>query len=814
MSGFYEDLRYGLRALAKNRGFTLVSVLSMALGIGANTTIFTLVNAVLLRSLPVQDPARLVAVYTLDARIPGFWGCSYPNYKDYRDRNSVFSSLLLYSGVGLNLTGGAAPRLAMGQLASANYFSTLGVNPILGRGFLPEEEATAGADPVAVISNRFWHREYGGDPGVLTHSLSVNGRSYRIVGVAPEGFEGLNTLTATEIWIPMGRYQDLYPPPSSVDKRRYLMFWVVGRLKPGVSMPQAQAAMQTLSQDLEKEYPNDNQGRRPLLTTVTDAAIPPANRTEIQRAGVILIIISAVVLIIACGNLANLLLARAASRTREITVRLAIGASRWRLIRQLLTESVLLAVLGGIAGLAFAIWARNLLWSMRPPTFNHAAVQMKLDRTVLAYNFAISVLTGLIFGLVPAIRATRTDLATDLKERAGLPASFRGRWNPRSLLVMAQVAFSVVALVGAGLFVRSLRNALRFDLGFDSAHLGIVVFNVADHGYKQEQGRDFQNRVLEHARAVPGVTAASLSNDWPFHVSLSRTIAVEGRDSAGAASGQTILSEFVRPGFLQSIGIPLLRGRDFLEQDTQTSPHVAIVNQAAANAYWPGENPVGKRIKFIDENTTAEVIGVARTANYQAVGEKPIPFVYLSNLQYYFPNTVLFVRTAGEPDAVLASVRREVQALDRNLLLQAETVHSTIEQSLWSQRLSAGLLAVFGFLALLLATIGIYGVVSYLVAHRVREFGIRMALGATPADVQLMLLGEGVRLVAGGVFVGLGISLVGARTVQSMLFVVSSRDAVTFVLVPSILTMVAVLACWVPAHRATRIDPMEALRDE
>jgi macrolide transport system ATP-binding/permease protein len=809
MTGLYEDFRFGLRALAKYRRFTAVCILSLALGIGANTTIFTLVDAILLRPLPVQEPERLAAVYTLDAHNPGFWGVSYPNFKDYQERNPVFSSLLLYTGVGLNLTGGSAPRLIMGQLASANYFSTLGVNPVIGRGFLQEEDTAAGASPVVVVSYRFWRQEYGADPAVLSRSVNLNGRPYRIVGVTPEGFEGLNTLTATEIWVPMALYPELYAAPAYVPQRRFLLFNVVGRLRPGVSLPQAQTAMQTITQDLEHEYPKDNQGRRVLLTTATDAAIPPSNRAEIQRAGTVLVVISAVVLIIACGNLASLLLARAAGRAKEIAVRLALGASRWRLIRQLLIESVMLAILGGAAGLLMAVLARNLLWSMRPPTFSHAAVSMSLDRTVLAYNFVVAFVTGLLFGLAPALRATRPDLATDLKERTGQVYS-TGSWNPRSLLVMAQVAFSVVALVGAGLFVRSLRNAMRFDPGFDSAHLGIVVFNVADHGYNQTQGRDFQRRVVDRARTVPGVAAATLSNDWPFHVSLSRTMSLPGSDSPG----QIILTEVVWPGFFQSVGIPLLRGRDFNEVDSQTSPRVAIVNQEAANLYWPGEDPVGRRVRFFGETTDAEVIGVAHTANYQSIGEKPRPFVYLSMQQYYFPTSVLTVRTAGDPEVVLASVRREVQALDPNLLLQAETVSSTIRQSLWAQRLSAGLLAVFGGLALLLATIGIYGVVSYLVAHRVREFGIRMALGATATDIQLMLLREGVRLVAVGVVVGSGVALIGSKAVESMLFLMTSRDAVTFILVPSILTLVAVLACWIPAQRATRVDPMVALRDE
>jgi predicted permease len=812
MIGIYDDLRYGLRALAKNPGFTAVCIVSLALGIGANTTIFSLVNALLLRPLPVRDPGSLAAIYTVDSRNPGFWGCSYPNYKDYRDRNQVFSSLLLYASVGLNLSGGSEPRLVMVQLASANYFPALGVNPVVGRSFLPEEDA--GANPVAVIGNRFWRREFGGDAAVLSRTVTLNGRPYRIVGVAPEGFEGLNTLTATDIWVPVSMYRELYPAPDLVNQRRYLMFSVVGRLKPGVTLPQAQAAIGSIARDLEKQFPRENRGRRVLLTPATDAAIPPTNRDEIARSGTVLAVLSAVVLLVACGNLANLLLARAAARTREIAIRLAMGANRWRLVRQLLTESVLLAVLGGAAGLLLAMWGRDLLWSMRPPEFTHAAVRMRLDRTVLAYNFAVSVLTGLLFGLVPALGATRVDLAADLKERgAGQSASSRGRGYARALLVMAQVAFSVIALVGAGLFVRSVRNADRFNPGFDAAHLGIVLFNVADRGYGEAQGRDFERRVLDRAASIPGVVSATLANDWPLHVSLSRTMAIEGREGA-AGTGRLVLSEFVEPGFLRSVGIPLLRGRDFTAQDGKTSPHVAIVNDTAANTYWPGENPVGQRVKFFGEDAATEVIGVASTANYQAIGEAPKPFVYLSMEQSYFPTAVLYIRTAGAPDAVLGTVRRAVQAMDRNLLVQAESVRTTIRQSLWAERLSAGLLTVFGMLALLLATIGIYGVVSYLVARRVREFGIRMALGATPSGVEFMLLREGLWLVAGGVLAGVVLSLIGARAVESMLFLVGSRDALTFVLMPSVPTLVAMLACWIPARRATRTDPMVALREE
>jgi predicted permease len=814
MMGAFEDLRYGLRALVKNRGFTAIAVLSLGLGIGANTTIFTLINAILLRPLPVKEPGRLAGVNTLDPRNPGLWPCSYPNYRDYRDHNQVFSSLLLYTGVAMNLTGRGDPQLVMGQIVSANYFGTLGVNPVVGRGFLPEEDASPGASPVAVISYRFWQRQLGGDPRVTARTIEINGRAYNIVGVAPPGFEGLDQLTATDIWAPMMMYEQLYNNVAWVNQRRALLFSVAGRLKPGVSLRQAESGMESIAQDLERQYPKDNEGRRVKLISLSQAAIPARNRSTISDAGAVLTIISALVLLIACANVANLQLARAAGRSKEMAVRLALGGSRWRLIRQLLTESILLALAGGAAGLALARWVRDILWSMRPPMFSYAAVHLDLDGRVLAYNLAISVLTGMVFGLVPALHATRGDLARDLKERTGQAAFTGGGWRPRSVLVMGQVALSVVALVGAGLFVRSLRNAHRIDPGFDAAHLGIVVFNVAEQGYSEARGRDFEQRALERAAVIPGVVSASMARDWPFHVSLARTVLIEGQDDTATGKGRVALMGVVRPGYFRTLGIPILRGRDFSLLDTPGAPRVAIVNEAAAIAYWPGQNPVGKRIRFFGENAPVEVAGLARNANYQTIGEPPQAFVYVSLIQYYFSTAVLYVRTAGDPNLVTASVRREVQSLDRNLLLQSETTQTTIRESLWAQRLSASLLAVFGGLALLLAAIGIYGVISCSVNQRVREIGVRMALGATPASVQVLILTEGIRLVAIGVFAGMVIALIGSRAVASMLFVIGPRDAMTFVLVPTILAMVAVLACWLPALRATRIDPAVALRDE
>jgi predicted permease len=441
-------------------------------------------------------------------------------------------------------------------------------------------------------------------------------------------------------------------------------------------------------------------------------------------------------------------------------------------------------------------------------------VHLDLDVRVLSYTLAISLLTGILFGLVPALRATSRDLTRDLKERTGQSeTSFKGR-RTRSALVIGQVALSVVALVGAGLFVRSLWNAGRIDPGFDAARLGVVAFNVGDQGYNEGRGREFERQALERAAAVPGVLSATLAKDLPFRVSLARTVLLEGREDAAAGKGRFTLMSVVWPGYLRTVAIPILRGRDFSLLDTAATPRVVIVNESAAMAYWPGENPIGKRIRFFGDNAPAEVVGIARNANYQAIGERPQAIVYGSLIQYYFPTAVLYVRTGGDPEAVSAAVRREVQSLDRNLLLQSESVAGIIRESLWAQRLSAGLLGVFGGLALVLATVGIYGVVSYSVTRRVREIGVRMALGATPAGVQTMILREGIRLVAMGVAAGMLMALVGSRAVEGMLFATSPRDPATFVLVPSVLTLVALLACWLPALRATRIDPAVALRDE
>ncbi|MDR3699154.1 MAG: ABC transporter permease [Candidatus Sulfopaludibacter sp.] len=809
-SGIFADFDYGLRALVKNRGFTLVAIVSLALGVGANTTVFTLLNAILLRPLPVAQPNRLAAVNTLDSSNPGTLLCSYPNYTDYRDHNQVFTSLLVYSPILINLTEHGDPQSVMGQIVSSNYFSGLGIHPALGRGFLPEEDATLGAAPVSVISFGLWTRMFAGDPAITSRSLRLNGRNYSIVGVAPQGFQGINSIYAADVWVPMAMYQQIYPNPAWVNQRRALLFSVAGRLKPGIGMAQAEAGLQALAQELERQYPAENRGRRIKLTPVAEAAVTPQTRDLVRNAGTVLIIVSALVLLIACANVANLQLARATGRGREITVRLALGASRWQLIRQLLVESVILSVAGGVLGLLLARWARDVLWSIRPPAFKHAGFTLDLDSRVLAYTLGISIGTGILFGLIPGLRATRKNLGSDLKERSGEAAS-SGGWNPRSILVMVQMALSLVALVGAGLFVRSLLNANRIDPGFDANHLAVISFNLSDQGYNEERGREFHRMALERAASVPGVDSVAIGKDVPFNVGSARTLVLQGQDSS---RGHVTLTSVTSPGYFKTVGLRLLRGRDFSPTDIKSSPRVAIVNEAAAAYFWPGQDPVGQVISFFPENLPVSVIGVARNANYLSIGEPPQAMCYLSLLQYYFPYGAIYLHTRGNPDAVLPGAVRQLRTLDRNLVLDSESAAKTISGSLWAQRLSADLLAVFGGLALVLATIGIYGVISYSVQQRTREVGVRMALGATLNDIQVMILREGVRMVAVGVVVGTLVALAASRAVSSLLFVISAQDAVTFVLVPAILTLVAIFACWLPAHRATRVDPAIALRDE
>jgi predicted permease len=825
MSTLLQDLKYGARLLAKTPGFTAIAALSLALGIGANTTIFTLVNAVLLNPLPVEDPAQLVSVYTTDERNQGpaalgFLQTSAMNFKDLRDKNEVFSGMTGHTGVPLNITGGSGqPEQIFGELVTGNYFSVLGARPQIGRGFLPDEDETPGAKLVAVLGYGEWQKRFGGDPSIVGRTISLNGAAFTVVGVMPKGFKGTNAIGAPALWVPYMTYPQttngFFRELAEPDNRRGLIFNVTGRLNPGVTVRQAEANLKTIARQLEQEYPNDNKGRSVTLVPLAQSTINPGFRDNIVKAGGLLMTIVGLVLLIACANVANLLLARAAARQKEIAVRLSLGAGRGRLIRQLLTEGTLLACIGGAAGLLLAYWAQGLLWSFRPPFLAADAIDLQPDMRVLMFTLAVSIATGVVFGLAPAIQASRPDLVVELKEKTSAPTGSSRMFSTRNVLVSAQLALSLVALVGAGLFLRSLQHAQQISPGFDSEHLAVLSFDLGAQGYTEERGRQFQQRVLERAAAVPGVQAASVASTVPlFAGGFLRTVFLEGQDASDRRAGRLVQISVVGPRYLETVGIPLVRGRTLSETDQPNTPMAVVVNETMAKRFWPDQDAIGRRFKFFGQDVFNQVVGIAKDSKYNFIGEDETPFIYQATTQVYQPQLSLFVK-APQPSAVLGTVRGEVQQLDRNLPLTGVfTLSEIFDQALWAPRMAASLLAVFAGLSLVLSVIGIYGVMAYAVSQRTRELGIRMALGASRADVLRLVVMQGLRLTVMGVAFGLAVSLAVTRLIATLLYGVSPTDLITFTIVPLLLASAALLASYLPALRATRIDPMVALRYE
>jgi putative ABC transport system permease protein len=809
-----RDLLYALRGFRKNPTFTVVAVASLALGIGLNTAIFNLVSAVLLQPLPVRDPARLMSVFTLDRIYPGLLYCSYPNYKDYRDRNTVFSGLALYTPIQVTLTAGGETADVQGQIVTGNYFDVLGVRPVFGRTFLPEEDRVPDAQPVVVIGYALWRRRFAGSRSAIGAAIGLNNRRYTIIGVAPKDFHGAAALVNTDLWVPMMMYPKLFSMADWIDHRKALLFPVIGRLKDGVSRQQAEDNMKTLTAQLAREYPADNQGRTVTLLPLTESVIQPNSRGGLVLVGGVSLAVSGLVLLIACANVANLLLVRAAGRRKEMALRLALGVGRGRLIRQLLTESAALSIAGVVVALALGREVRDLLWTFRPPWMLSGDAALRFDGRVLGFTLLTAVLATLVFGLAPAWSAVDADLATELRDRRSPWTRAGHRVNLRGLLAMVQVALSAVALSGAGLFLRSLHNAETVDPGFDAAHMATVALDVKARGLTPEEGRDYYARVIERAGGLPGVAAATLAFNPPFTVPRARSISIEGQASA-TGSGAVAPINLVAPGYFQTLRIPLLRGRACTSADTENAPRVAIVNETVARRFWSGKSPVGARLRFFGENAPVEIVGVAKDSTYRNLGEDPQLMVYLCLGQYYSPSVTLWVRTTGDPEAMLGLMRRAVQDLDRGVLLSdLQTAMQVSHDLMWAPRLGAILFGAFGGLAAILTIIGLYGVISYSVGQRTRELGIRMALGAQPRTILRLVMAEGAIVVFWGLVLGLVATITIAGVLSSLLFGVSARDPLTLGVVMAILSATALAACAVPALRATRIDPMVALRDE
>jgi predicted permease len=824
MGTFWQDIRHGARVLRKSPGFSAVAILSLALGIGANTTIFTVVNAVLLNPLPVKDISQLVQLDTIDTKTHvGFanatkLGMSFPNFQDYQRQNEVFSGVSCIVPLPLSWSGGAEPRQVNGNMVSANYFDVLGLKPALGRFFLPDEDTKPSGNNVAVLSYAFWVNKMGSDPNVVGKVMQLNATPYTIIGVAPRGFKGTFAFAgAEEIWVPTSMYPQILSGliKEFFNDRRFLGTFVVGRLKTGISLGEAEASLRTVASRLESEYPKDNSGRSVALTPLADAATGANTHGQIALAGVLMMTVVGLVLLIACVNLANLLLARGARREKEMSLRAALGASRNRLLRQTLTECVMLSLAGGAAGLLIAYAGRSLLWSFRPPFIEQNDIDLSLDSHVLLFTLGVALLTGLLFGAAPAIKASVPNLMDALKI-GGRGGSVSWKRNTmRSMLVVSEIALSLVALVGAGLFIRSMRQAQRVDPGFESRNLFMMAFDLGAMHYDEERAQQFFRLAVERAAATPGVKSATIASNFPLGGGFARTVFPEGQDETTGFRGTLTQLDDVSPAFFETLRIPLLKGRVLNDGDRKNTAPVAVINQAMAQQFWPDQDAIGKRFHFFGDATLLQVVGIVGNTTVNNIGEEPVPLAYLPIVQAYAPAVSLQVRTEGRPEPVISSVRAEVQGLEPSLAItNVQTIGEIMNQGLWAPRMGAAMLSVFGGLALVLAALGVYGVLSYSVNQQTQEIGIRMAMGAVRGDVLRMVVGQGLRLALIGMAAGIVIGLLLARQLASLLYGVKAYDPLTFGGVTLLLLVVALVACCVPALRATRVDPLVALRYE
>ena len=807
----FQDLRYGVRMLGTHPGFAAVAIVTLALGIGANTAIFSILDQLLIRTLPVDEPHRLVAFVSDANGEPGIF--SYPAYANLRDQNDVLSGVVAFVQRPFTVSDGNMTERVTGEIVSGNYFDVLGVRPALGRFFLPEEDRTARLHAVVVIGHALWRRRFDANPAALGKTIAVNANSYTIVGVAPPDFKGITPATESEIYLPAMMAGPLHGMPNDALLTTPNAGWLrlLGRLKPDIPRAQAQAALEVLAANPQTDIIAKKPGGPKSALMLMDGSRGHTYRVrDLTQPLTLMMGVVGFVLLIACANVANLLLARASTRSREIAVRLAVGASRLRIVRQMLTESSILAVLGGGAGLVIAYELVGLLQRFQPPT-SHVprTLDGAFDSRTLGFTLVLSVLTGLVFSLAPALQASGRDVVSGLKKDAPGYAGGARRLSVRNLLVVAQVALSLVVLVGAGLFMKSLRALQAVDPGFEAANVVTASFSLDLNGYDRTRGRGFIATVVERVSALPGVEAVSLGHIVAFSDSFWFASAqIDGyQPQPGERMGFDI--NVVSPNYFATLGTPLVSGREFTAQDSEAAPKVIVINEVMARRYWPGQDAVGKR------TSRGDVVGVVRNTREKGLVTDPRPTIYMPVQQSYVPQLTLHVRTATDPDAMVATVRREVQALDPTLpLYNVRTLADQRDGSLYTERVAAALLALFGAVALTLAAVGLYGVLSYSVTARTREMGIRLAQGAQPRDLLTLVVGQGMRLTAVGLVIGVAAAFALTRLIERLLFGVTPTDPLTFIGVPLLLAAVALAACWIPARRATRMDPLAALRYE
>ena len=801
MESLLKDIRYGVRSLLQRPGFTAIAVITLALGIGANTTLFSFVNGVLLRPLPYQDAERLVV---LDETAPkqgiDSFAVSYPNFVDWRQQNQVFEDIGIFQEGNHTLVGAGDPEQIPGARVSQGLFELLGVAPIRGRTFRTEED-TPETNTVVILSHGLWQRRFASAENVVGQTLSLNGRICTVIGVMPPGFKFPEI---AELWMPMGLTEKLYT-------RNDHGLESIARLKANVTLEQAQAEMNVIARRIEAQHPVTNEGLGVNVFRLRDRLVG-----DYRQALLILLGVVVFVLLIACANVANLLLARSSSRRQELALRAALGASRARIIRQLLTESALLTFLGAVGGVLLAVWGKNLLLSAIPGEMPFW-MKFDLDSRVLGFTFVLSLLTGLVFGVAPALQASKNDLNEALKEGGRNAGGAHNRL--RSSLVVAEVALSLMLLVGAGLMIRSFAKLENVDAGIKPENVLTVEVPLPRAKYAEPAKQSaFFKELVTQVRTLPGVSSAAAISGVPLRGGWGRSLTVEGHPVLSVGQAPMINHSVVTPNYFQTMGIPLREGRDFTEADADGTTRTTVVDERLARQYWPGASPLGKRIRFGPPESNEPwhiIVGVAGSVRNRRLDQEAVQTIYVPHQQIPVRGMTIALRTSGDPESLTGAVREAVRALDKDQpITNVMTMETVIARSVWLQRFYTILFGVFAALALALAVVGIYGVMSYAVTQRTHEIGIRMALGARAGDVLRLVIKNGMLLISIGVVIGLAGALALTRLLATMLFGITPTDALTFVAVSAVLIVVALLACYVPARRATKVDPLVALRYE
>lgn len=818
------DLRYAFRTLRKSPAFTLIAILSIALGIGANTAIFSFVDAVALRPLAVKNSSSIIAVR---ATAPGtrLDDVSYPDYIDMRDQSRTIQSLVAYDALPASISASrdAVPQMTLGYMVSGNFFSGLGIEVPIGRGFRAEEDSPEDKDNlVAVISHILWERNFNSDPNVVGRTLHLNGFDFTVIGVASKDFPGPEPIVQAAFYVPLHCYRRAAPMETADDllaSRRRKPLNLFGRLKPGASIRNAQAELNILGRALSTQYPETNR-ERTFTVLSYDQDRYERDTTDVIL-GATLMGITALVLLIACANVANLLLARGTARVKEIAIRMAIGAGRGALVRQLLVESMLLALLGGAAGIAVGYAGVEFLAGIKLPSDYPLDLGIRMDSRLLIFGLLLSLATGIIFGLVPALRSTRMDLNTTIKasdQGPGKPGFWRGRLAGRNILVSVQLALSVVLLVASGLFVKGFTAARKMDPGFRIDHMLLVSFNPSLIRYDEAKSRLFYKALIERVRDLPGVKDATLATSYPFGNNMfTRSLVVDGYQPRAGEDKPYSFTNIVDDRYFSTMETKLLRGRAFDTRDTASSPRVVIVNDTLAKRLFPNRDPLGARMRLDNANgPEVQIVGIAKTGTYLYWSEPPEPFLWMPFTQDYRPGVTMQIRTQGDPTEMTAAIRDTVRAINPDMpVFSVRSMEAFYDaRAMLGPRVTMQMVTTVGLIGLLLAIIGLYGVVAYAVNRRTRELGIRMAIGAKPGDVLRMVLQQGLVFTAIGVSVGLALAFFASRVVSGFVVGVSPRDPVIFLTVPIILAAVMIAACWLPARRAARIDPTIALRQE